>query len=51
MRSIDVLTHFDLRFVPFSKEVEDGALWLPEAKTVLVDEVHEAIEQRQSVSG
>jgi len=49
MRSIDVLTHFDLRFIPFSKEVEDGALWLPEAKTLLVDEVHEALEQRQSV--
>jgi len=49
MRSISVLSHFDLRSSPFSKEVEDQALWLPEAKTVLVDEVEDALEQHQSV--
>jgi len=49
MRSIDLLSHFDLRAVPFSKEIDDQDLWLPEAKTQLVDDVQEALEQRQSV--
>jgi type II secretory pathway predicted ATPase ExeA len=49
MRSIDLLTHFDLRAVPFSKEIDDHELWLPEAKTLLVDEIEEALAQRQSI--
>jgi len=49
MRSIDLITHFDLRAVPFSKEIDDQDLWLPEAKTALVDDVQEALSQRQSV--
>ena len=49
MRSIDLLSHFDLRAVPFSKEIEDQDLWLPEAKTQLVDDIEEALAQRQSI--
>jgi len=49
MRSIDLLSHFDLRAVPFSKEIDDQELWLPEAKTLLVDDIEEALAQRQSI--
>jgi type II secretory pathway predicted ATPase ExeA len=49
MRSIDLLAHFDLRAVPFSKEIEDQDLWLPEAKTQLIDDIEEALAQRQSI--
>jgi type II secretory pathway predicted ATPase ExeA len=49
MRSIDLLSHFDLRAVPFSKEIDDQELWLPEAKTSLVDDIEEALTQRQSI--
>lgn len=43
------LAWFALRHPPFSKEVEDQDLWLPESKTELVAEVEEAVADRQSV--
>lgn len=49
MQSLDVLTHFDLRAVPFSKEIGDQDLWLPDAKNALVDDIEEALAQRQSI--
>jgi general secretion pathway protein A len=47
--SSDVLTNFGLRAAPFSKEIEDADLWLPESKTALVADIEEALGQRQSV--
>src|SRR5690606_38591115 len=43
------LSHFGLRTAPFSKEIEDGALWLPASKQAVVDELVSALEQRQCV--
>jgi general secretion pathway protein A len=46
--SVD-LTCFGLRASPFTKEIDDENLWLPESKTALVDEIEEALTDRQSV--
>jgi len=43
------LTHFGLTQPPFSKELEDGALWLPPSKQALVDQLLEALDARESV--
>lgn len=43
------LSHFALSAAPFSKEVADADLWLPESKKDLVEELCEAVEERQSV--
>jgi general secretion pathway protein A len=43
------LTHFGLAQPPFSKELEDGALWLPPSKQTLVDELLETLAARESV--
>jgi type II secretory pathway predicted ATPase ExeA len=48
MKSSD-LSCFGLRSSPFSKEVDDAALWLPESKAALVDDIEEALAERQSV--
>lgn len=48
-RSSDFVTHFGLRAPPFSKEVDDHELWLPEAKLTLVSEIEAALEARESV--
>ena len=42
-------TGFGLRSSPFSKEIDDESLWLPEAKAGLVDDIVEALTERQSV--
>jgi len=47
--SSDVLTAFGLRAAPFSKEIDDADLWLPESKTALVADIEEALGQRHSV--
>ena len=44
------LAHFALKEAPFSKEIGDADLWLPSSKTVVVDELVEALAQRASVS-
>ena len=43
------LASFALRKAPFSKEIEDEDLWLPESKASLVGDVEEALSERQSV--
>jgi type II secretory pathway predicted ATPase ExeA len=43
------VTAFGLRFAPFTKEVDDDSLWLPESKQSVVDGVEEALHERASV--
>jgi len=43
------VTAFGLRAPPFSKEIDDAALWLPQSKQVIVDAVEEALTERASV--
>jgi type II secretory pathway predicted ATPase ExeA len=43
------LTCFGLRASPFTKEIDDENLWLPESKTALVDDIEAALTDRQSV--
>ncbi|MDP9149355.1 MAG: AAA family ATPase, partial [Myxococcota bacterium] len=43
------LSAFGLRTSPFSKEIEDVDLWLPESKAALVVDIEEALAERQSV--
>ncbi len=40
---------FGLTHSPFTKEIDDGALWLPPSKKAVVEAVVEAISQRQHV--
>lgn len=47
-RSSD-LASFGFRSAPFSKEVEDHDLWLPESKAALVADIEQALIDRQSV--
>jgi general secretion pathway protein A len=49
MTSSSDLTSFGLRSSPFSKEIDDGDLWLPESKATLVADIEEALADRQSV--
>jgi len=43
------LQHFGLNEAPFSKALPDGDLWLPTSKKELVDELVEAVDERQHV--
>lgn len=43
------LNHFGLKEAPFSKEIPDSDLWLPPSKTALVDELCDALRERESV--
>lgn len=43
------LSCFGLRASPFSKEIDDQDLWLPESKASLVSEIEQALSERQSV--
>ena len=43
------LTHFGLTEAPFSKELADGDLWLPASKVKIVDELVEALHERESL--
>jgi len=47
--SSENLAAFGLRVAPFSKEIGDGDLWLPESKAALVSDIEEALAERQSV--
>jgi general secretion pathway protein A len=49
MMSSSYLGTFGLRAAPFSKEIDDGDLWLPESKLALVEAVEEALSDHQSV--
>ncbi|MBK6463456.1 MAG: ATP-binding protein, partial [Myxococcales bacterium] len=48
-RSSDFVAHFGLRASPFSKEVDDHELWLPETKATLVSEIEAALADHESV--
>ena len=41
------LRHFGLTNVPFGKDIDDDELWLPASKQALVDDLVEAVEERQ----
>jgi general secretion pathway protein A len=43
------LSAFGLRSSPFSKEIDDADLWLPESKAALVADIEESLTERQSV--
>jgi general secretion pathway protein A len=43
------LRHFGLQNAPFTKEIEDAALWLPSSKTALVDDLVQAMKARENV--
>ncbi len=43
------VTHFGLTEAPFSKEVDDDALWLPPSKVRVVEALEEALAERESV--
>src|SRR6185295_8587715 len=47
--SSESLAAFGLRVAPFSKEIGDGDLWLPDSKAALVADIEEALAERQSV--
>lgn len=42
------LACFGLHAAPFTKEIDDQDLWLPESKAALVTEIEEALAERQS---
>jgi type II secretory pathway predicted ATPase ExeA len=41
------LRHFGMTRVPFGKDIEDDELWLPTSKQSLVDDLVEAVHERQ----
>jgi len=43
------LTAFGLRASPFTKEIDDADLWLPESKAAIVGDIEDALVDRQSV--
>lgn len=43
------LKHFGLERPPFTKEVDDGELWLPSSRKAVVDEIVEAARDHQHV--
>ena len=43
------LNHFGLPAAPFTKEIANDDLWLPPSKTIIVDQLVEALSARQSV--
>lgn len=45
----EILAAFGLRAPPFSKEIDDADLWLPESKAALVADIEQALAERQSV--
>lgn len=49
MSSTAYLAHFGLKEAPFSKEIPDADLWLPESKLAVVDDLIEALDERASV--
>jgi general secretion pathway protein A len=45
----DYLRYFELRSTPFTKEIDDGDLWLPPSRQAVVEGLCEAIAERDSV--
>ena len=43
------LSHFKLSVSPFSKDLADDDLWLPSSKVALIDQLVDAIDERQHV--
>jgi general secretion pathway protein A len=43
------VSHFGFSSAPFSKEIADDKLWLPSSKTSLIEEVCEALHDKESV--
>jgi len=43
------LGHFGLKSAPFTKEIDDADIWLPPSKAALVEELCDALQQRQSL--
>ena len=49
MTTSSYLAAFGLRAPPFSKEIDDADLWLPASKVGLLDDIEDAIAERQSI--
>lgn len=47
--SDNYLSHFNLHSTPFTKEIDDAALWLPSSRQAIVEPLCEALEARHSV--
>src|SRR5687768_16816098 len=47
--STPYLAHFGFSSAPFSKDIPDDKLWLPSSKVSLIDEICEALKDRESV--
>jgi len=45
----DTLAHLGLSLEPFSKEIDDGDLWLPPSKQAVLDELCDAVHARKSL--
>lgn len=46
--SPEMLAHFGLTAEPFSKEIDDGDLWLPPSKHAVLDELTDVVHARKS---
>lgn len=44
---IAYLDHFGLTFEPFSKEIDDSKLWLPDSKRTVVDDLVNCVHERK----
>ena len=43
------LSHFRLKSAPFAKDVEDTELWLPSGRKSVVDDLVDAVQNREHV--
>lgn len=43
------LSHFSLKAAPFAKEIEEDKLWLPSARNAVVDDLVQAVRDREHV--
>ena len=50
MTSPSYLTHFGFEGSPFSKEISDDKLWLPPSKEALIEEICDALQDRESLA-
>ncbi|MEX1344514.1 MAG: AAA family ATPase, partial [Candidatus Limnocylindrales bacterium] len=47
MRTPAWMRHFDLKTSPFSKDLDDGDLWLPTSRKQVVDDLVEGLREHQ----
>jgi len=49
MKQAQWLAHFGLKTPPFTKSIEDSHLWLPESRKTVVEDIVNAVQERQHV--